>query len=104
MPLTFTPEQEELRNVVRQFLGQVLRRGAGARADGDRRGLRPRACGSRWPSSSACRPIAIPEEYGGSGFGFVELVVVLEEMGRALLCAPFFSTVVLAANTLLAVG
>ena len=42
--------------------------------------------------------LALPEEYGGSGYGFVEQVVVLEEMGRALLCAPYFSTVVLAAH------
>src|SRR5437763_6618763 len=48
--------------------------------------------------------LAIPEEHGGSGYGYVELVVVLEEMGRALLCAPYFSTVALAANTLLASG
>ena len=48
--------------------------------------------------------LAIPEEFGGSGYSFVELGVVLEEMGRALLCAPYFSTVVLAANTLLQSG
>jgi alkylation response protein AidB-like acyl-CoA dehydrogenase len=48
--------------------------------------------------------LIIPEEYGGQGFGYVELIVVLEEMGRALLCAPFFSTVVLAANTLIHSG
>ncbi|GGK84206.1 acyl-CoA dehydrogenase family protein [Streptomyces flaveus] len=48
--------------------------------------------------------LAIPEEYGGDGFGPVELGVVLEEMGRALLCAPFFATVVLAAQALLASG
>jgi alkylation response protein AidB-like acyl-CoA dehydrogenase len=46
----------------------------------------------------------IPEEYGGSGYSYVELGIVLEEMGRALLCAPFFSSVVLAANTLLHSG
>ena len=46
----------------------------------------------------------IPEEFGGSGFSYVELGIVLEEMGRALLCAPFFSTVVLAANTLIQSG
>ena len=45
--------------------------------------------------------LIVPEEFGGSGFGYVELMVVLEEMGRALLCAPFFSTTVLAANLLL---
>ena len=48
--------------------------------------------------------LAIPEEYGGDGFGLVELGVVLEEMGRALFCAPFFATVVLAAQGLLASG
>ena len=46
----------------------------------------------------------IPEEYGGQGFTFVELGIVLEEMGRALLCAPYFSTVVLAANAILNAG
>src|SRR6185369_2374013 len=48
--------------------------------------------------------LAIPEEYGGSGYSYIELVVVLEEMGRRLLCAPYFSSVVLAANTLLESG
>ena len=48
--------------------------------------------------------LIIPEEYGGSGYSYVELIVVLEEMGRRLLCAPYFSTVVLAANTLLHAG
>jgi alkylation response protein AidB-like acyl-CoA dehydrogenase len=48
--------------------------------------------------------LAIPEEYGGDGFSLVELCVVLEEMGRFLLCAPFFSSVVLSAHALLAAG
>ncbi|MFC4503421.1 MULTISPECIES: acyl-CoA dehydrogenase family protein [Streptomyces] len=48
--------------------------------------------------------LALPEEYGGDGFGPVELGVVLEESGRALWCAPFFATVVLAAQALLASG
>ncbi|MFF5140048.1 acyl-CoA dehydrogenase family protein [Streptomyces sp. NPDC013157] len=48
--------------------------------------------------------LAIPEEYGGDGYGLVELGVVLEEMGRALFCAPFFATVLLAAQALLASG
>ena len=45
--------------------------------------------------------LAIPEEYGGQGFTFIELGIVLEEMGRVLLCAPYFSSVVLAANAIL---
>src|SRR5947209_4832751 len=48
--------------------------------------------------------LAIPEEYGGAGYGFVELGVVLEEAGRALLCAPYFSSIVLAANAVLHSG
>jgi alkylation response protein AidB-like acyl-CoA dehydrogenase len=48
--------------------------------------------------------LTIPEEYGGSGFSYVELIVILEEMGAALLCAPYFSTVALAANALLTSG
>src|SRR5215472_3490588 len=48
--------------------------------------------------------LIIPEEFGGSGYSYVELLVVLEEMGRALLCAPYFSSVALAANLLLATG
>jgi alkylation response protein AidB-like acyl-CoA dehydrogenase len=48
--------------------------------------------------------LIVPEEFGGSGYSYVELGVVLEEMGRSLLCAPYFSTVVLAGNTLLHSG
>lgn len=44
--------------------------------------------------------ITVPEAYGGLGLGPVELVLVLEQMGRYLLCAPYFSTVCLAANVL----
>ena len=45
--------------------------------------------------------LAVPEEYGGSGFGYVDLGIVFEEAGRALLCGPYFATVALAAETLL---
>ncbi|TMM46546.1 acyl-CoA dehydrogenase [Colwellia ponticola] len=48
--------------------------------------------------------IHIPEEYGGMGLGYVELVIMLEEMGRYLLCSPFFSTVCLGTNALIVAG
>ena len=41
--------------------------------------------------------VAIAEEHGGHGLGFVDLTILLQEMGRRLLCAPFLSSVVLAA-------
>jgi len=47
--------------------------------------------------------IHIPEAYGGQGFGFGELGMVLEEMGRSLLCAPYLSTV-LAATAIVNAG
>ncbi len=48
--------------------------------------------------------IHIPEADGGQGFSFVELGIVLEEMGRALLCAPFFSSICLGANAIMNAG
>lgn len=48
--------------------------------------------------------IAIPEEFGGAGATMSELAIVFEEMGAALLCAPFFSTVALATQAILCSG
>jgi alkylation response protein AidB-like acyl-CoA dehydrogenase len=48
--------------------------------------------------------ITYAEEYGGVGLGKVELMLLMEEAGRALLPGPFFSTVVLAGSVLDAVG
>jgi len=48
--------------------------------------------------------IIYPEAYGGVGLGKVELMLLMEEAGRALLPGPFFSTVVLAGSVLDAVG
>jgi alkylation response protein AidB-like acyl-CoA dehydrogenase len=47
---------------------------------------------------------AIDERHGGLGLGPVELVLILEQMGRHLTCAPFFSSVALAANLLAQAG
>jgi alkylation response protein AidB-like acyl-CoA dehydrogenase len=44
--------------------------------------------------------IHFPEEYGGVGLGKVELILLMEEAGRALLPGPFFSTVALAGSVL----
>ena len=39
--------------------------------------------------------IAIPEEFGGSGFGYLGMGVVMEECGRTLAASPLFSAAVL---------
>src|SRR5260370_40932220 len=48
--------------------------------------------------------IIFPEEYGRFGMGMVEMVATLEEMGRALLPGPFFSTVLMAGTVLESAG
>ena len=48
--------------------------------------------------------MAVPEAYGGAGYSSFELGIILEEMGRMLTPAPFLSSVVLAANTILLAG
>ena len=52
----------------------------------------------------ALQGIAVPEEYGGTGYGYAELAVVFEQMGKSLLPSPFFATVALALPALLAAG
>jgi len=47
---------------------------------------------------------AIPEEYGGAGFGHLELALIAEEVGRALAPIPFSSTVYLASEALQLAG
>ena len=48
--------------------------------------------------------VTVPEEYGGMGLGAVELILLMEEAGYALLPGPFFSTVALAAPVIDALG
>ncbi|MEK7386627.1 MAG: acyl-CoA dehydrogenase family protein, partial [candidate division NC10 bacterium] len=48
--------------------------------------------------------LVYPEEYGGSSLGFVDLTVLMEEMGRVVMPGPFFSTVLLGGLTILEAG
>ncbi len=103
MNFAFTEEQEELRKTVRQFLEAKSSEAAVREQMETEAGFDP-AVWSQMADQMGLQGLAIPEEFGGSGFGYVELGIVLEEMGRSLLCAPFFSSVVLAANTLIHSG
>src|SRR4029077_19746094 len=97
---SFSAEQEEFRSNLRRFLAdrsptnevrRLMETDDGYERDG-------------WRSINAelgLTAIRIPEAYGGQGFGFGEQCIVLEEMGRILLCAPFFATAVLAAGAIL---
>src|SRR5689334_24108957 len=88
---SFSSEQEEFRSNLRRLLAdrsptkevrRLMETDAGYERDG-------------WGAVNnalGLTAIRIPEAYGGYGFGFGDQCIVLEEMGRALLCAPYFAT------------
>ena len=102
MQFSFTPEQEELRSVLRRFLErQCPMDRVRAVMAGDPAG------DEIWPRAAAelgLAALAVPEEYDGAGAGFVELAVAVEEWGRALAPGPLLATAVAAPATLLVSG
>jgi len=99
MTFAFTEEQQELRRGLRRFLedkssSQQVRRLMETEEGYDR------AVWSQMAQQLGLQGLTIPEEHGGAGGGPVEQLIVLEEMGRVLLCAPYFSTAVLAVHAL----
>lgn len=98
-----TEEQEEFRAVVRDFLATVSPEPRVREAMATDSGYDPQVW-DRMARELQLQGIAIPEEYGGQGFGWAELGIVLEEAGSALLCAPFFATTVLAGTAVLECG
>jgi alkylation response protein AidB-like acyl-CoA dehydrogenase len=99
----FTDEQEQFRSAIRRFLNDRSPTTEVRRLMATAEGYDP-AVWRQLSEDLALPGIHIPEQYGGSGFGMVELCIVTEEFGRALLCAPYFSTAVLAANAILNAG
>lgn len=103
MDFEFTQEHDELRQTVRRFLDndstEQTVRGLMATDDGF-----DRAVWAKMAEQMGLQGLIVPEDHGGAGMGFVELAVVLEEMGGALLCAPYLSTAVLAVSALVRSG
>ena len=102
---TITPadEQEQLRQTVRRFLDEKSPSSEVRRLMETQEGY-DETVWKQMAQELALQGIHIPEQYGGQGFSFVELGIVLAEMGGSLLCSPFFSTVCLAANAIMAAG
>ncbi len=103
MDFAFTEEQLELREMARAFLaehsgGEQIRAAMELPGGCDEKVWEQLAQELGWTA------VAIPEEFGGLGLGYVELVALAEVMGEALLCSPFFSSVCLAANAILEAG
>jgi alkylation response protein AidB-like acyl-CoA dehydrogenase len=99
----FSDEQEQLRDSVRRFLQAKSPSTEVRRLMETDDGYDP-AVWSQMANELGLQSLHLPEEHGGQGFTFVELGIVLEEMGRVLLCAPYFSTVVLAADAIVNAG
>jgi alkylation response protein AidB-like acyl-CoA dehydrogenase len=96
-------EADELREAVREFLATASSSIRVRELMDTAEGYDP-ATWRRMASELGLHGIAVPEQWGGAGAGTPELAVVFEEMGAALLSSPFFSTVGMAAQALLAAG
>lgn len=103
MNFAFSEEQEEFRAQLRRFLEAESPTSEVFRLIETEGGFDP-AVWKQMATSLGLQGIHIPEKYGGHGFGFLELCITMEEMGRVLLCAPFFSSACLAANAILNAG
>ncbi|MBY0305554.1 MAG: acyl-CoA/acyl-ACP dehydrogenase [Sphingomonas sp.] len=102
MNFDFSEEQEMLRGEVRRFLADkststVVRGVLESEQQHD---------AALWQAIGALgwAGVAIPEEFGGLGLGYLELCVIAEELGRALAPVPFASSIYLAAEALLQFG
>jgi len=100
MNFAFSEEQEEFRAHLRRFLDAEAPMTQVFRVLETERGFDP-GVWKAMADSLGLQGIHIPERFGGQGFGFLELCIALEETGRSLLCAPYFSTVSLAANAVM---
>jgi alkylation response protein AidB-like acyl-CoA dehydrogenase len=103
MTFAFSEEQQELRRGLRRFLEDKSPSPQVRRLMETDEGY-DRAVWSQMAEQLGLQGLTIPEEHGGAGGGPVEQLIVLEEMGRVLLCAPYFATAVLAVHALQASG
>ena len=103
MEFAFSQDQDELRRAARRFL-EVASSEERVRAAMETEQGYDSATWEQLSEELAWTALTIPEEYGGLGMSYLDLHPLMEEMGRALLCSPFFSTICLGANALLLGG
>ena len=103
MKFAFTEEQQEFRSVVRRFLEDKSPTTAVRRLMETEDGRDPEVW-RQLAGDLGLTAVHVPEAYGGQGFGIGELALAVEEMGRALLCAPYFASTVLATTAILKTG
>jgi len=102
MDFTLTDEHKELKSTVRRFLDAKSNEQAVRATMETERGYDPEVW--RQMAEQGLQGLIVPERHGGVGYGHVELMVVMEEMGAALLCAPYLASAVFATTLLLECG
>jgi alkylation response protein AidB-like acyl-CoA dehydrogenase len=102
MDLVLSEEQEMLKTMARDFLADKFPKTAVKEIEESELGYSPEIwkemAGLGWMG------LALPEKYGGSDMSFLDLAMLLEEMGRACLPGPYFSTVILGGLPILDIG
>jgi alkylation response protein AidB-like acyl-CoA dehydrogenase len=91
MDYSLSEQQEMLKNTARDFLEKECPKSLVREAEKNEKGYSPEL----WKKMAdlGWMGLVLPEKYGGSGLGLLDLTVLLEEMGRALVPGPFLSTV-----------
>jgi alkylation response protein AidB-like acyl-CoA dehydrogenase len=102
MDFSFNKEQNLLRQSIREFLTKECESEFVRQMEEDEKGYTPDLW--RGMANLGWMGLIFPEKYGGTEGDFLELAVMMEEMGRACLPGPFFSTVVLGGLTILEAG
>ena len=92
MDLGLSEEQELLKNSARDFLEKEVQESYVREMEEDERGYSNEV----WKKMAdlGWQGLMIPEDQGGAGFGFLDLIVLIEEFGRALVPGPFISTMI----------
>jgi len=102
MDFSFTEEQQMLRDTARRFLDDKapteVVRSLMETDEGFDSGLWSDIATQGWQA------MAIPEDRGGAGFTFLEMAILMEEMGRTLFPAPYLSSIVLGADLVMTVA
>lgn len=99
MDLSLSEEQEMLKKMARDFLTKECPKTLVKEMAKDEKGYTPELW--RKMGELGWMGLVLPEKYGGGGASFLDLCILLEEMGRACLPGPFFSSAVVATYAIL---
>ena len=102
MDLGLSEQQEMLQNAAREFLENECPETLVREMEEDEKGYSPELWAKM--AEQGWQGLLIPEQYGGAGFEFQDLVILLEEFGRALVPGPFMATVLGGAMPILLAG